>query len=66
MNPESKKLLQLKDNNYYISNENSFITNKFQVFIIILFLLFCIDSTIKNYTFKSSLDRIEKKISNEQ
>ena len=65
MNSESKKLLKLKDEKFYISNENSFITNKFQVFIIILFLLFCIDSTIKNYQFKNSLDRIEKKITSE-
>lgn len=65
MNSESKKLLQSKDKNFYISNDNSFITNKFQIFIIILFLLFCIDSTIKNYTFKNSLERIEKKLLNE-
>lgn len=58
MNSESKNLLKIKNDNS--SKEKSFITNKFQVFIIILFILFYIDSKLKNIKIVHSLKKIEK------
>lgn len=52
----------------YITNhqEKSFITNKCQVIIVILFFLFYVDTKIKNYKLQSSVEKIEKLVSEEQ
>ena len=46
--------------------EKSFITNKCQIIIVILFFLFYVDTKIKNYKLQSSVERVEKLVSVEQ
>ena len=48
------------------SPEKSFITNKCQIIIVILFFLFYVDTKIKNYKLQSSVERVEKLVSVEQ